>query len=98
MKHPSSYLDWYIHVPKVKYNFLSSGLYYFKRVLNMGEVDFSANYDHGNPQTAETIAHLYDVKPENVFLSSEGASGQNARTIRFIAEKNPEKTDRKSVV
>jgi aspartate/methionine/tyrosine aminotransferase len=59
----------------------------------MGEVDFSANYDHGNPQTAEAIAHWYDVRPENVFLSSEGASGQNARIVRFIAEKNPDKKE-----
>ncbi len=93
MKHPSSYLEWYIHVPKVKYNFLSSGLNYFNHVLDMGEVDFSMNYDHGNPETTETIAHWYDAKPENVFLSSEGATGQNSRIVRFIAEKNPEKKE-----
>jgi len=93
MNHPSSYLNWYIHVPKVKYNFLSSGLYFFKHVLDMGEVDLSTNYDHGNPQTTKIIARRYDVKPENVFLSSEGASGQNARIARFIAEKNPEKSE-----
>ena len=93
MKHPSLYLDWYIHVPRVEYNFLSSGLAYFKRSLNMGEVDLSANYDHGNPETAEKVAQWYDVEPENVFLSSEGASGQNARIIRYLAERAPKKKE-----
>jgi aspartate/methionine/tyrosine aminotransferase len=93
MRHPSLYLDWYIHVPKVKYNFLSSGIVYSRHTLNLGEVDLSTNYDHGNPETAERIARWYNAKPENVFLSSEGASGQNARIIRYLAEGNPKKKE-----
>ena len=93
MKHPSLYLDWYIHVPKLKHNLLSSGLGYFKHNLNMGEIDLSMNYDHGNPETTSQIARWYDVRPENVFLSSEGASGQNARIIRYVAEREPGKKE-----
>ena len=91
MRHPSLHLDWYIHVPKLKHNLLSSGLGYFKHNLNMGEIDLSMNYDHGNPETTSQIARWYDVRPENVFLSSEGASGQNARIIRYVAEREPGK-------
>ncbi len=93
MKHPSSYLDWYIHVPKVKYDFRSSGLAYFQFDLDLGEVDLSANYAHGNPETAKLLAHRYNVQSENVFISSEGASGQNARIIRYLAERNRDKTE-----
>ena len=93
MRHPSLYLDWYIYFPKVKHNLLSSGLGYFKQNLNMGEIDLSINYDHGNPETTSQIARWYDVRPENVFLSSEGASGQNARIIRYLAEREPEKKE-----
>lgn len=93
MKHPSSYLDWYIHVPKVKYDFKSSGLAYLKYDLNLGKVDLSANYHHGNPEAAKLLACRYDAQPENVFISSEGASGQNARIIRYLAERNRNKTE-----
>ena len=93
MKHPSLYLDWYDHVPKVKHDFRSSGITLFKHNVNLGEVNLSVNYTHGNPETANQLAHMYGVKPENVFISSEGASGQNARIIRYLAEKNPEKRE-----
>jgi aspartate/methionine/tyrosine aminotransferase len=93
MKHSSQYLDWYIHVPKIRHNFLSSGIVYSKHVLNLGEVDLSVNYDHGNPKTKEQIAKWYRVKPENLVLSSEGASGQSARIIRCLAERNPQKKE-----
>ena len=73
MKHPSPYLDWYIHVPKVKYDFRSSGIAYFKHTLNLGEVDLGINYEHGDPEALKQVAQWYDVKPENVFISSEGA-------------------------
>jgi aspartate/methionine/tyrosine aminotransferase len=53
----------------------------------------TANYAHGNPETETLLAKRYGVKPENVFISSEGASGQNARIIRCIAEKTPEKNE-----
>jgi aspartate/methionine/tyrosine aminotransferase len=93
VKHPSLYLDWYIHVPNVKYDFRSSGIAYFKQILNLGEVDLSINYVDGNPEAIKQIADLYSVKPENVFISSEGASGQNARIIRYLAERNPKKKE-----
>lgn len=93
MKHPSLYLDWYVRVPNVKYDFRSSGLAYFRHDINLGEVDISVNYDRGNPEALNQIARWYGVKPENVFVSSEGASGQNARVIRCLAERNPKKTE-----
>ena len=93
MKHPSKYLDWYIHVPEVRYDFRSSGIANFRLKLDLGEVDLSTNYAHGNPKTTEKLADWFKVKPDNIFISSEGASGQNARIIRYIAERNPEKTE-----
>jgi aspartate/methionine/tyrosine aminotransferase len=93
MRHRSLYLDWYIHVPSVKYDFRSSGLTGFKYDFDLGEVDLSVNYAHGNPKTAELLAQMYRVQPENVFISSEGASGQNARIIRYLAERNSKKNE-----
>jgi aspartate/methionine/tyrosine aminotransferase len=90
MKHPSLYLDWYNHVPDVKYDFRSSGIAYFKSNLMLGEVDFSVDHER---RTAELLAQRYRVKPENVFVSSEGASGQNARIIRYLAERSKEKNE-----
>jgi len=93
MKHPSLYLDWYVRVPTVKHDFRSSGLNYFKYNLMLGEVDLSINFAHGNPEATELLAHRYHVQPENVFLSAEGASGQNTRIIRYLAEKNKKKNE-----
>jgi aspartate/methionine/tyrosine aminotransferase len=93
MKHLSLYLDWYIHVPNVKYDFRSSGLGYFRCNLTLGEVDLSVNYAYGNPEAAKQLAKRYDVKQQNVFISSEGASGQNARIIRCLAEKSEKKNE-----
>ena len=93
MKHPSLYLDWYVHVPTVRYDFRSSGLSTFKYDVNLGEVDLAVNHAHGNPETVRLLAHRYGVEAENVFTSSEGASGQNARITRVLAEKNPEKNE-----
>jgi aspartate/methionine/tyrosine aminotransferase len=93
LKHPSLYLDWYIHVPNIRYDFRSSGIVNFRRILNLGEVDLSINYAHGNPEAVKQVARRYNVKPENVFISGEGASGQNARIIRCLAERKPEKTE-----
>jgi hypothetical protein len=80
-------------VPNVKHDFRSSGIAYFKHAVNLGEVDLSVNYVHGNPEVVNQLGHLYSVKPENVFISSEGASGQNARMIKYLAERNPEKRE-----
>ncbi len=87
------YLDWYVHVPKVTYDFRSSGLSGFNYYLTLGEVNLSENYLHGNPEAVKVLAKRYRVKPENVFVSSEGASGQNARVIRCLAERNPKKNE-----
>jgi aspartate/methionine/tyrosine aminotransferase len=86
MKHPSVYLDWYVHVPKLEYDFRSSGLLPFKHDLTLGSVDLGVSYPNGNPETAKLLAEYYHVQPENVFASSEGASGQNTRVIRVLAE------------
>ncbi len=86
MRHVSSYLNWYINVPRLRLDLRSSGLMHFNHNLNLGPVDLSANYAFGNPRTTRLLAARYEVKPANVFLSSEGASGQNARIIRYLAE------------
>jgi len=91
MKHPSAYLNWYVNVPDVRYDFRSSGVSRFKYNLTLGEIDLSTNHAHGNPETVALLAKRYHVKPENMFTSSEGASGQNARIIRVLAEQNPKK-------
>jgi len=90
MKHPSAYLNWYTHVPNIKYDFRSSGITPFKYNFTLGEVDLSINYAN---RVSEILAQRYGVKPENAFLSGEGASGQNARIIRYLAEKNKKKNE-----
>lgn len=93
MKHQSMYLEWYVRVPEVKYDFRASGVSRFKYRLMLGEVDFSVNFVHGNPQTPGLLAKRYRVQPENIFVSCEGTSGQNARVIRYLAEKNPKRNE-----
>jgi aspartate/methionine/tyrosine aminotransferase len=88
MKNSSLYLDWYVHVPSVKYDFRSSGLGYFKYDLTLRNVDLSVNYAYGNPDAAKQLGLRYDVQPESVFISSEGATGQNNRIVRYLAEKS----------
>jgi aspartate/methionine/tyrosine aminotransferase len=90
LKHPSLYLGWYTHVPNVKYDFRSSGITYFKYDLMLGDADLSIDYAN---RTAELLAQRYHVKPESVFISSEGASGQNARIIRYLTERNKKKNE-----
>jgi aspartate/methionine/tyrosine aminotransferase len=77
----------------VKFDFRSSGLGNFKHDVTLGEVDLSANYAHGNPETAKLLAQRYGTLPENVFISSDGASGQNTRIIRCLAERNPRRNE-----
>ncbi|MBS7632969.1 pyridoxal phosphate-dependent aminotransferase [Candidatus Bathyarchaeota archaeon] len=93
MKHPSAYLNWYISLPHVKHDLRSSGITHLNFNMNLGTIDLSINYAHGNPETAELLAHRYHTQAENVFISSEGASGQNTRIIRLLAEKNPKKNE-----
>jgi aspartate/methionine/tyrosine aminotransferase len=77
----------------VKYDLRSSGLSAFRYDVDLGEVDLSVNHAHGNPETVKLLARRYNVASENVFSSSEGASGQNARIIRVLAERSPEKNE-----
>jgi aspartate/methionine/tyrosine aminotransferase len=93
MKNKSMYLNWYTKIPKLKYDLRSSGINYFTFNLKLKNFDFSINYDDGNPTARKTIGLRYNVKPENVFISSEGASGQSNRLIRCISEKNPDKNE-----
>lgn len=91
MKRRSLYLEWYVTVPTVKFDFRSSGIAYLNLDLTLGEVDLSVNYAHGNPETTNLLAGRYSVEPKNVFISSDGASGQNVRIIRVLAEKSCKK-------
>jgi len=93
VKHPSVYLDWYVHVPELEHDFRSSGLSFFQYDLDLGEVDLSVNYASGNPETVKLLADFYHVRPENVFVSSEGASGQNARLVKVLAERSRGKSE-----
>lgn len=81
----SLYLDWYIHVPKVAYDLRSSGIASFKCDLTMREVDLGVNFALGNPGILELLAKRYLVQRDHVFVSSEGASGQNTRIIRCLS-------------
>jgi aspartate/methionine/tyrosine aminotransferase len=80
-------------VPELKHDLRSSGITLFKYGVTLGEVDLSMNYAHGNPETVALLAKRYRTLPENVFVSSEGASGQNARIIRWLAERDFEKNE-----
>ena len=93
MKHTSSYLEWYVRTPKLRHDFRSSGIGRFPFDLNLGEVDLSTNFWHGNPEALKSLARLYGVAIENVFVSSEGTSGQNARIVRVLAEKSGAKNE-----
>lgn len=80
-------------MPNVKYDFCSSGLGYFKYNLTLGYVDLSINYAHGNPDAAKQLAQRYNIQPKNVFISSEGTSGQNNRIIRCLAERSKRRNE-----
>jgi aspartate/methionine/tyrosine aminotransferase len=90
MRYPSLYLDWYNNVPNIKYDFRSSGILPFKHNLMLGEVDLNVNYAL---YISKLLAQRYNVKTENIFLSSDGTSGQNSRIIRYIAEKDKKKRE-----
>lgn len=84
---PSSYLNWYVQVPAIKHDLRSSGISNFKWKLNLEEVDFTENFAHGNPEALKLLANYYKVKPENICISSDGASGQNTRTLEFLSSR-----------
>ncbi len=93
MKHPSAYLDWYVNIPRLRYDFRSSGLTLFKYDLNLGKIDLSVSHAKGNPEIIELLTKFYHAEPENVFVSSEGASGQNTRIIRILAQNRKRKNE-----
>ena len=84
---PSSYLNWYLQVPKVKHDLKSSGITNFKWKLNLQEVDLTQNYVHGNPEALKLAANHYKVKPENICISGDGASGQNTRILELLSSR-----------
>jgi len=86
-KPPSNYLDWYVHVPNLKHDLRSSGITNFRWELNLGEIDLTQNYAHGNPEALKLLADRYRVAPENIFVSSDGASGQNARVLECLSSR-----------
>lgn len=85
IRQPSNYLHWYVKVPKITHDLRSSGITKFKSKLNLGEVNFTVNYAHGNPEALRLLAKRYQVKPENIFISSDGASGQNTRILEWLS-------------
>jgi aspartate/methionine/tyrosine aminotransferase len=85
IRYPSNYLNWYAHIPRINHDLRSSGITEFKRILNLGKVNFTTNYAHGNPEAIRFLAERYKVKPENIFLSSDGASGQNTRILELLS-------------
>ena len=85
IRQPSDYLNWYVHVPKISHDLRSSGITEFKWKLNLGEVNFTTNYAHGNPEALRLLAERYQVDPENIFISSDGASGQNTRILEWLS-------------
>jgi aspartate/methionine/tyrosine aminotransferase len=88
MQHlPSSYLNWYIQVPNIKHDLRSSGVSNFKWKLNLDEVNLTENFAHGNPEALKLLANRYKVKPENICISSDGASGQNTRILEFLSSR-----------
>jgi len=85
IRQPSDYLNWYVHVPKISHDLRSSGITEFKWKPNLGEVNFTTNYAHGNPEALRLLAERYQVDPENIFISSDGASGQNTRILEWLS-------------
>jgi hypothetical protein len=81
----SEYLKWYVQYPRLKYDLKSSGILDFEWSLNFEKFNLSETFSRGNPETKKTVAEKYGVLPENVFISSEGASGVNTRIIKCLA-------------
>ncbi len=93
MNYHSEYLTWYIHQKNLTYDLRSSGITTCPITLKKISLDFGKTYAHGNPCTLKVLSQRYKIHPENIFLSSEGTSGQNTRIIRYLAEKYPEKKE-----
>jgi aspartate/methionine/tyrosine aminotransferase len=87
IRQPSNYLNWYVQVPKISHDLRSSGITKSTWKPNLGEVNFTTNYAHGNPEALRLLAERYKVKPENIFISSDGASGQNTRILELLSSR-----------
>jgi len=87
----SKYLKWYIQCPELKYDLRSSGIADFEYFFNFRKFNLSETFQNGNPETKEIVAKRYEVLPENIFLSSDGASGVNTRIIKCLASKKGKK-------
>lgn len=83
----SEYLRWYVKYPSLKYDLRSSGILDFKWSFNLEKFNLSETFARGNPEAKEIVAKRYDVSPENIFISSEGASGVNTRVIKCLASR-----------
>ncbi len=86
-------MDWYVRLSGVEHDLRSSGLTRFRFHLTLSDLDMSVNYAYGNPEAADVLAERYGVEQESIFISSEGASGQNTRIIRCISERNEAKNE-----
>jgi aspartate/methionine/tyrosine aminotransferase len=86
MKYESEYLKWYVNLPKLKYDFRSSGISFFNYNLKLDNLNLNENFAFGNPKSIDLIARRYSVKSENIYISCDGASGQNLRILRCISE------------
>jgi aspartate/methionine/tyrosine aminotransferase len=81
----SEYLKWYVQYPRLKYDLRSSGILDFEWSFNLEKFNLSQTYSQSNPEAKEVVAKRYGVLPENVFISSDGASGVNTRIIKCLA-------------
>jgi len=81
----SEYLKWYVQYPRLKYDLRSSGILDFEWFFNFEKFNLSETFQHGNSEAKEIVARRYRVLPENIFISSEGASGVNIRIIKCLA-------------
>ena len=87
----SEYLKWYVQYPKLKYDLRSSGISDFEWFFNLKNFNLSEAFSCGNPEAKEVVAKRYAVLSENVFVSSEGASGVNTRIIKCLASMKDKK-------
>ena len=87
----SGYLKWYVQYPRLKYDLRSSGILDFEWSFCFENFNISETFPHGNPEAKKIVAKRYQVLPENVFISSEGASGVNTRIIKCLASMKDKK-------
>jgi len=87
----SEYLKWYVQYPRLKYDLRSSGILDFQWSVKLEKFNLSETFVGGNPEAREIVAKRYGVLPENVFISSDGASGVNTRIIKCLASRKGKK-------